>query len=223
MIGIGRDARGRQRVNLVDEHGRTIQWDPRLGRASQIDVFKEEQRDLAAGDRIQWRLVSKEDYWPNERACPDWPMLGKGQVYSGRTGKAGAEERLEALGRYLNRGSISLHVPTADERSAEFARVFKRRGTKWYSFGIVDLSPLGMMTEDEAGMMIEACHIRGYLRKLEAASIRDAEAAEQRKQAEARRTLEDCRHACAYRQWRATEDRSCWRSAYARRRGLAGG
>ncbi|OUC53032.1 MULTISPECIES: MobF family relaxase [Sphingomonadaceae] len=60
VIGVGRDARGRQTVNLVDEHGRTIQWDPRLGRASQVNVFKEEQRDLAAGDRIQWRLVNKE-------------------------------------------------------------------------------------------------------------------------------------------------------------------
>lgn len=60
VIGIGRDSRGRQTVNLVDEHGRTIQWDPRLGRASQINVFREEQRDLAAGDRIQWRLVNKD-------------------------------------------------------------------------------------------------------------------------------------------------------------------
>src|SRR3546814_2678920 len=31
VIGVGRDARGRQTVNLVDEHGRTIQWE--IGRA----------------------------------------------------------------------------------------------------------------------------------------------------------------------------------------------
>ncbi|WP_380789697.1 MobF family relaxase [Sphingobium xenophagum] len=60
VIGVGRDARGRQTVNLVDEHGRTIEWDPRLGRASQVNVFREEKRDLAAGDRIQWRLVNRE-------------------------------------------------------------------------------------------------------------------------------------------------------------------
>ncbi|OAN53525.1 MobF family relaxase [Sphingobium sp. TCM1] len=60
VIGVRRDTRGRQTVNLVDEHGRTIQWDPRLGRASQINVFQEEKRALAAGDRIQWRLVNKE-------------------------------------------------------------------------------------------------------------------------------------------------------------------
>lgn len=59
VIGVGRDARGRQTVKLVDEHGRRIEWDPRLGRASQINVFREEKRDLAVGDRIQWRLVNR--------------------------------------------------------------------------------------------------------------------------------------------------------------------
>lgn len=60
VVGLSRDLRGRQRVGLADENGRTIQWDPRLGRASQINVFREENRDLAAGDRIQWRLVNHE-------------------------------------------------------------------------------------------------------------------------------------------------------------------
>lgn len=58
VVGIARDGRGRQVVNLVDENGRTIRWDPRLGRASQVNVFKSEERELAAGDRIQWRLVN---------------------------------------------------------------------------------------------------------------------------------------------------------------------
>ncbi|MEQ6334758.1 MobF family relaxase [Sphingobium sp. MK2] len=60
VIGIGRDARGRQTIVLMDENGRTIQWDPRLGRASQINVFREENRELAAGDRIQWRLANRD-------------------------------------------------------------------------------------------------------------------------------------------------------------------
>lgn len=60
VVGIGRDGRGRQVVQLVDEQGRTIRWDPRVGKASQVNVFREEQRDLAKGDRIQWRLVSKD-------------------------------------------------------------------------------------------------------------------------------------------------------------------
>ncbi|GLK43944.1 MULTISPECIES: MobF family relaxase [Novosphingobium] len=56
----GRNGRGRQVVTLVDEKGRRIDWDPRLGRASRINVFKEDVRNLAGGDRIQWRLVNHE-------------------------------------------------------------------------------------------------------------------------------------------------------------------
>ena len=58
--GIARDARGRQLVRLVDEKGGTILWNPRLGRASQVNVFVEDKRDIAAGDRIQWRLATRE-------------------------------------------------------------------------------------------------------------------------------------------------------------------
>ena len=60
VSGIARDARGRQLVRLVDEKGRTILWNPRLGRASQVNVFVEGERDIAAGDRVQWRLATKE-------------------------------------------------------------------------------------------------------------------------------------------------------------------
>jgi hypothetical protein len=47
-------------VRLVDGNGRTIRWDPRLGAARHINVFNRDERDLAEGDRIQWRLASKE-------------------------------------------------------------------------------------------------------------------------------------------------------------------
>lgn len=61
VAGIGRDGNGRQIVRLVDEHGRLLRWDPRLGSARQVNVFaKPEDRPLAAGDRIQWRLATKE-------------------------------------------------------------------------------------------------------------------------------------------------------------------
>jgi ATP-dependent exoDNAse (exonuclease V) alpha subunit len=60
VVGTGRDSRGRQIVRLVDEHGRTISWDPRIGRAAHVNVFRSEQRELAAGDRIQWRQVNHE-------------------------------------------------------------------------------------------------------------------------------------------------------------------
>lgn len=58
VVGLSRDTRGRQVVELVDEHGRIARWDPRLGRASQVNVFHKEERNLSQGDRIQWRLVN---------------------------------------------------------------------------------------------------------------------------------------------------------------------
>lgn len=60
VVGLGRDAKGRQIVRLVDEHGRIIRWDPRLGQARQINVFNREKRVLAQGDRVQWRLANKD-------------------------------------------------------------------------------------------------------------------------------------------------------------------
>lgn len=60
VAGTGRDSKGRQIVQLVHESGRTIAWNPRLGRAGQVNVFMEEHRNLAQGDRIQWRLVNKD-------------------------------------------------------------------------------------------------------------------------------------------------------------------
>jgi conjugative relaxase-like TrwC/TraI family protein len=60
VLGLGRDSNGRQVVRLVDETGRMIRWDPRLGSARQVNVFNREERDLAEGDRIQWRLANAE-------------------------------------------------------------------------------------------------------------------------------------------------------------------
>jgi hypothetical protein len=60
VVGMTRDTNGRQIVRLIDVQGREVRWDPRVGRASQVNVFQEETRDLATGDRIQWRLVNKD-------------------------------------------------------------------------------------------------------------------------------------------------------------------
>ncbi|WP_334183896.1 MobF family relaxase [Novosphingobium sp.] len=60
VAGLGRDGNGRQVVRLVDENGREIRWDPQTSRAQHINIFNPEERDLAEGDRIQWRLVNRE-------------------------------------------------------------------------------------------------------------------------------------------------------------------
>ncbi|MDH2135017.1 relaxase domain-containing protein [Sphingobium yanoikuyae] len=60
VVGLGREPNGRQVVRLVDEQGRIIRWDPQTTRARHINVFNPEERDLAEGDRIQWRLVNRD-------------------------------------------------------------------------------------------------------------------------------------------------------------------
>lgn len=59
VVGTTRDERGRQRVRLIDEQGRVVDWNPRLTRVTNLNVFNPEMRDIAAGDRIQWRLVNQ--------------------------------------------------------------------------------------------------------------------------------------------------------------------
>lgn len=58
VLGLARESSARQIVCLVDEQGLVIRWDPRLTRPSQISVFNAEDRALAVGDRIQWRLAT---------------------------------------------------------------------------------------------------------------------------------------------------------------------
>ncbi|MET3438046.1 MobF family relaxase [Sphingomonas sp. 1185] len=58
VVGLGREAGGRQIVRLVDGNGQIIRWDPRLGQVRHVNVFNVEERNLAEGDRIQWRLVN---------------------------------------------------------------------------------------------------------------------------------------------------------------------
>lgn len=60
VLGLGRASNGRQTVRLVDEQGAIHSWDPRLGSARRVNVFNREERSLAQGDRIQWRLVNRE-------------------------------------------------------------------------------------------------------------------------------------------------------------------
>lgn len=142
-------------------------------------------------DRTQ--ILDPKDYWRDPASCPDWPVLGPNSRYVGPRGKAGAEARLELIGQYLNRGTGTLRAPTEEEREQQFAATFRRSGSPWYHWGINNLSPLGMAVEGTAELMAEACHLRGYLRKLAAVEAREVEAVEDGKLRTARRTLEDYR------------------------------
>lgn len=146
-------------------------------------------------DRTQ--ILDPREYYRDPLACPDWPVVGPNQGYDGQRGRAGAEARLQAIGLYLNRGEGALRAPTDDEREQVFAATFRRSGSVWYYMGINNLSPLGMMVESDAQLMAEACHLRGYLRKLDVQEKAAAEDAEARRKNEARRTLDEYRRTVA--------------------------
>ncbi|SEJ91567.1 conjugative relaxase domain-containing protein, TrwC/TraI family [Sphingobium sp. AP50] len=59
VIGRRLEGNGRELVELQDQQGRIILWDPRRTRASMVNVFNVQDRGLALGDRIQWRLATK--------------------------------------------------------------------------------------------------------------------------------------------------------------------
>ncbi|WP_367379459.1 AAA family ATPase [Sphingobium sp. SA916] len=90
VVGFGREESGREVVRLEDQQGRIIHWDPRRTRASVVSVFNVQDRGLATGDRIQWRLATKElglknaergtvERMENERATIRWDRTGERQ------------------------------------------------------------------------------------------------------------------------------------------------
>ncbi|AKM09313.1 hypothetical protein [Croceicoccus naphthovorans] len=111
--------------------------------------------------------------WPEPADCPDWPVLNAAQIQHGQfiTGRTSAEQRLNALGVKLNGGNFrNLRAPTPDEREVMQAETFKD-GTpdnpRWHALGLGDLKPAHPSHRNLAELMVEAAHIRGYLRKLD--------------------------------------------------------
>ena len=138
-------------------------------------------------DRTQ--ILDVEKLWPKPSDCPDWPIEIGTRRHEGRRGRAGALDQMERLGQILNRGG-KIHAPTAEEREAAFGRVFAPHGSMFHELGIKNLSALDRTTEDQARLIVQAAHLRGYLRKLDAQDAADAEAKVRRERAEAERTLD---------------------------------
>jgi conjugative relaxase-like TrwC/TraI family protein len=90
VVGFRKEESGREVVGLEDQQGRVISWDPRRAQTSMVSVFNVQERGLATGDRIQWRLATKElglknaergtvECMENERATIRWDRTGEQQ------------------------------------------------------------------------------------------------------------------------------------------------
>ena len=135
--------------------------------------------------------------WPNPLDCPDWPLEHGTRRYEGPRGRQGAEMRLEQLRQHLNRGSGKLRAPTADERRTLHAKFFRPEGSEWGQLGISGLSVRDRTGERDARVIVDAAHVRGYLRKLDAQEAQAAEAKEQSELDHAKRTLDGFNQALA--------------------------
>ncbi|KPM13720.1 hypothetical protein [Citromicrobium sp. WPS32] len=132
--------------------------------------------------------------WPDIESCPDWPIVSAANLQHMQlvTGKATAEARLDAIGRLLNRNARQLRAPTQTEREAEFDRVFdpnKAPLPRWRGLGLT-FGPRKLLTEEEASLIVEAAHLRAYLRKLATQEAKRAEEAERLEAERAQRTLD---------------------------------
>lgn len=97
VAGLGRDPGGREVVLLEDQQGRSLSWDPRRTRTSLVSVFNVQDRGLASGDRIQWRLATKELGLKNAERGTVEHMVGEvATIRWDRTGEAKATD----LSRY---------------------------------------------------------------------------------------------------------------------------
>ena len=138
-------------------------------------------------DRTQ--ILDVEKLWPNPLDCPDWPFETRTRRYEGPRGRRGAELRLERLSDILNR-SGKVHAPKEHERDGAFERVFSRTGSAFSHLGLTNLSPLDRTTESQAQTIVEAAHVRGYLRKLDAQETKATADAERSEIAKAQTMLD---------------------------------
>ena len=124
--------------------------------------------------------------WPNPEDCPDWPLQDRqSSLYNAVLGKADAVARLERIGRSLHRFG-NTRPPTEAESKAAIEENFRSGAGslnwRWDALGFTDMKP--RVSSDTPLLMVEAAHIRGFLRKMEA---REAEAAKAQADREERR------------------------------------
>lgn len=114
------------------------------------------------------------ELWSDPADCPDWPlsldMLGR-VVPVGRS-REEAAERLRQIHHMLHDGATT-QAPTEAERADMHARYFQPGALvnrRWDALGLTGTAPASPAVSEAAQVIVEAVHIRGYLRKLDSAA-----------------------------------------------------
>ena len=127
-------------------------------------------------------VLDPSELWPDPAACPDWPlsldMTGRNVSVGASRDEAAA--RLRQIHRFLHDGA-STRAPTPAER-ADLRQRYFRTGTRvnwrWDALNLADTVPASPDVSDRAELLVQAAHVRGYLRKLDTAAETERERAE---------------------------------------------
>lgn len=127
-------------------------------------------------------VLDPAELWPDPADCPDWPILPANFPDAVIRSRGAAEQRLAAVSRALNQARGRLRHVTAKERQDLQAEHFATGShPALQRFGVEGLRPIHPYQDGKAPLIAEAALIRGYLRKLDARAVKEAEAAEKRR------------------------------------------
>lgn len=111
--------------------------------------------------------------WPDPETCPDWPLttdaLNRGM--NPPRSLSQAHEHLSYLSRALNDGK-PVTAPTDAQRAELQERYFTARTSQfathrvWDALGLTDIRAALPGVNSTAQQIVQACHLRGYIRKL---------------------------------------------------------
>ncbi len=122
------------------------------------------------------------DIWPDPADCPDWPLSSGGDRRGVRVGREDAEARLAALRDLLNPRGMALRNPTEAEIAEALEKHFHALAPGEWGGSARRAQRLGfdgyrpILKDRVAPSIMEAIHIRGYLRKLDAEEEADERA-----------------------------------------------
>ncbi|WP_442577763.1 hypothetical protein ACSBOB_19600 [Mesorhizobium sp. ASY16-5R] len=131
--------------------------------------------------------------WPDPEACPEWPLFEneRSRTMNGGQGREHAEKRLASIDVALRRNKPA-RAPSNAEALAAQKRYFQTGNPpdgRWRVLGFGNLKPANV-TSDDADAIVQATHIRGWLRKLDARQAAAAQAEADRKRRDLQRKID---------------------------------
>lgn len=114
------------------------------------------------------------EFWPEPETCPDWPLARDefNRAMNAPRSRDDAALRLRDLGRLLNQTDTT-RAPTEAERArlkAQYFRAGQVVNWRWDALGLTGTAPASPSVQREAELIVEAVHLRGYLRRLDTAA-----------------------------------------------------